>query len=314
MMFSDSRGPVKAAVLVPRAGNGRLARPTVAGGPLEHHPPVKRSVLAAAVALLALAACVGGGDPPPADAPDFPGYDPITQYAGNECHTVLLVGDSLITPTTAATAAALEGSGRCTDVVQGGVNGSAPGGDAQGVVWRDRLADLIDQEDPDVLVIEFIGNGFPSGDQSAYMAEMQDGLAELVGIGQGAGVSTYVAVPPDVLTYSDALAGAQDFIAWQRATDLGAPKIDIGAKLTPTGYTAWLRFPDGIKRVRQVDNVHLSDLGITISGATVAAGIQLEWSEVRTTGAPDSAPPSTSTPAPPSTTTTTPPPSSTEPE
>ena len=51
------------------------------------------------VGLLLLAAgCFTPPPPPPPSAPQFPGYPSIPHYSGTQCKSVLLIGDSLMTP------------------------------------------------------------------------------------------------------------------------------------------------------------------------------------------------------------------------
>ena len=63
--------------------------------------------------------------PPPASAPAFPGYPGIAPYTGSQCKTVLLIGDSLMTPV-GNVGEVLQQSGRCANVFNAAVNGTAP--------------------------------------------------------------------------------------------------------------------------------------------------------------------------------------------
>jgi hypothetical protein len=84
------------------------------------------------VGLLVLVA--GCFAPPPPSAPQFPGYPSIPHYNGTQCKTVLLIGDSLMSPVRNVQDV-LQQSGRCSNVVNAAVNGTAPAGNLQGVDW-----------------------------------------------------------------------------------------------------------------------------------------------------------------------------------
>jgi len=51
----------------------------------------------------------------------------------------------------------LQQSGRCANVVNAAVLGTAPAGDLEGVNWSTRLQGLIDQHHPQIVVIQFVG-------------------------------------------------------------------------------------------------------------------------------------------------------------
>ena len=95
-----------------------------------------------------------------AERPAVPGIPehPALQ-AGTQCKSVLLIGDSLMTPVSNVQDV-LQQSGRCSDVVNAAVNGTAPAGNLQGVDWSTRLQGLVDQLHPQIVVIQFVGNGF----------------------------------------------------------------------------------------------------------------------------------------------------------
>src|SRR5436305_5028364 len=120
-----------------------------------------RILLALAMAVL-VAGCFAGPSPP-TNAPPFPGHPAIPNYSGSQCKTVLLIGASLMTPVSNV-AAVLHQSGRCANVINAAVNGSAPTGTLQGVDWSSHLRGLIGQYHPDIVVIEVIGNGVGTGD------------------------------------------------------------------------------------------------------------------------------------------------------
>src|SRR5436190_16536460 len=104
------------------------------------------------VGTLLLAAGCFAAPPPPPSAPPFPGYPGIPPYSGNQCKTVLLVGDSLMTPV----------------------------GNLEGVNWSTRLQGLIAQHHPDIVVIQFVGNGFDGTNDAAWLAQQQAGITDLV--------------------------------------------------------------------------------------------------------------------------------------
>ena len=62
----------------------------------------------------------------------------------------------------------LQQSGRCANVINAAVNGTAPSGTLQGVDWSTRLQALIDQHDPEIVVIQFVGNGFDGTNDAAW--------------------------------------------------------------------------------------------------------------------------------------------------
>src|SRR5437763_17207071 len=106
--------------------------------------------------LVLVAGCFTSPPPSPPTAPQFPGYPAIPNYSGSQCKTVLLIGDSLMTPVSNV-AEVLHQSGRCASVINAAVNGSAPTGTLQGVDWSSHLRDLNGQYHPDIVVIEFFG-------------------------------------------------------------------------------------------------------------------------------------------------------------
>jgi len=135
--------------------------------------------------LVLVAGCFAPPSPPPS-APQFPGYPSIPHYSGTQCKTVLLIGDSLMTPVTNVQDV-LQQSGRCSNVVNAAVNGTAPAGNLQGVDWSTRLQGLVDQLHPQIVVIQFVGNGFDGTNDAAWLAQQQAGIINLVDIANGKG-------------------------------------------------------------------------------------------------------------------------------
>jgi hypothetical protein len=228
------------------------------------------------VGSLLLAAGCFAPPPPPPSAPPFPGYPSIPLYSGNQCKTVLLVGDSLMTPVSNV-GDVLQQSGRCANVINAAVNGTSPAGNLEGVNWSTRLQGLIDQHHPQIVVIQFIGNGFDGTNDAAWLAQLQTGITDLVNIAKASGVP-YVAVAPVVPNAAPNLVGMNEFISWELSANIpGATKIDLNPYLAPGyKYTEYLTFPEGVLKVRN-DLVHLSDLGASISGYVIAAAIAHEW-------------------------------------
>ena len=229
------------------------------------------------VGLLVLAAgCFAPPSPPPPSAPQFPGYPSIPHYSGTECKTVLLIGDSIMTPVSNVQDV-LQQSGRCATVVNAAVNGTAPAGALQGVDWSTRLPSLIDQYHPQIVVMEFVGNGFDGTNDAAWLAQLQAGITNLVNIAKTSGVP-YVAIAPVAQPAAANLAGMNEFIDWEMGAAIpGATKIDLNPYLAPGDkYSQFLTFPDGVKQVRN-DLIHLSDLGASIAGYVIAAAIAPEW-------------------------------------
>jgi hypothetical protein len=236
-----------------------------------------RRALAALVAGLAVVAAGCFASPPPTpDAPAFPGYPVIPPYSGSQCKTVLLVGDSIMTPV-GNVGDVLQQSGRCANVVNAAVNGSAPAGTLQGVDWSTRLQSLIDQYHPQIVVMAFVGNGFDGTNDAAWLAQLQAGIANLVNIAKVSGVP-YVAIAPVAQPAAANLVGMNEFIDWEMgATIPGATKVDLNPYLAPGDkYSQFLTFPDGVKQVRN-DQIHFSDLGASIAGYVIAAAIAPEW-------------------------------------
>jgi len=225
--------------------------------------------------LLLAAGCFAAPSPSPS-GPPFPGYPSIPHYSGSQCKTVLLIGDSLMTPVTNVQDV-LQQSGRCANVINAAVNGSAPAGTLQGVDWSTRLQGLIDQYHPQIVVIQFVGNGFDGTNDAAWLSQLQTGITDLVNIAKVSGVP-YVALAPVAQNAAPNLVGMNEFISWElNATIPGATKIDLNPYLAPGYlYTEYLTFPEGVMKVRN-DLVHLSDLGASISGYVIAAAIAPEW-------------------------------------
>jgi hypothetical protein len=233
--------------------------------------------LAATLALVA-AGCVAAPPPPPppSSAPSFPGYPGIPSYSGTQCKTVLLIGDSLMTPV-GNVQEVLEQSGRCANVINAAVGGTAPAGNLQGVNWSTRLQGLIDQHHPHIVVMQFVGNGFDGTNDAAWLAQQQTGITDLVNIAKASGVP-YVAIAPVAPPAATNLLYMNEFLMWQLNANIpGATKIDLNPYLSPGyKYTEYLTFPEGVLKVRN-DLVHLSDLGASISGYVIAAAIAHEW-------------------------------------
>jgi hypothetical protein len=228
------------------------------------------------VGSLLLAAGCFAAPSPPSSAPLFPGYPSLPHYSGSQCKTVLLIGDSLMSPVNNVQDV-LQQSGRCANVVNAAVNGTAPGGTLQGVNWSTRLQGLIDQHHPQIVVIQFVGNGFDGTNDADWLAQQQAGIVNLVDIAKASGVP-YVALAPVVPNAAANLVGMNDFISWELNADIpGAAKIDLNPYLAPGyKYTEYLSFPEGVLKVRS-DLVHLTDLGVSISGYVIAAAIAPEW-------------------------------------
>ena len=228
------------------------------------------------VGSLLLAAGCFAAPPPSPSGPPFPGYPSIPHYSGSQCKTVLLIGDSIMSPV-GNVGDVLQQSGRCATVVNAAVNGTAPGGTFQGVNWSTRLQGLIDQYHPQIVVIQFVGNGFDGTNDADWLAQQQAGIVNLVDIAKASGVP-YVALAPVAQNAAPNLVGMNEFISWELNADIpGATKIDLNPYLAPGyQYTEYLAFPEGVLKVRN-DLIHLSDLGASISGYVIAAAIAPEW-------------------------------------
>jgi hypothetical protein len=237
---------------------------------------LRRAFRVVLVGTLLLAAGCFAAPPPPPSAPSFPGYPVIPSYSGTQCKTVLLIGDSLMTPINNVQDV-LQQSGRCANVVNAAVLGTAPAGNLEGVNWSTRLQGLIDQHHPQIVVMQFIGNGFDGTNDAAWLSQLQTGITDLVNIAKASGVP-YVAVAPVVQNAAPNLVGMNEFISWELNADIpGATKVDVNPYLAPGyQYTEYLTFPEGVLKVRN-DLVHLSDLGASISGYVIAAAIAPEW-------------------------------------
>src|SRR5437868_11124382 len=182
--------------------------------------------------LVLVAGCFTSPPPSPPTAPQFPGYSSIPLYSGSQCNTVLLIGDSLMTPVTNVQDV-LQQSGRCANVINAAVNGSAPAGTLQGVDWSTRLQGLIDQYHPQIVVIQFVGNGFDGTNDAAWLSQLQTGITDLVNIAKVSGVP-YVALAPVAQNAAPNLVGMNEFISWElNATIPGATKIDLNPYLAP---------------------------------------------------------------------------------
>jgi hypothetical protein len=242
----------------------------------ERHPRRAFRLLLVGTLLLAAGCFAAPPPPPPPSAPPFPGYPGIPLYSGNQCKTVLLVGDSLMTPV-GNVGDVLQQTGRCANVVNAAVLGTSPAGNLEGVNWSTRLQGLIDQHHPQIVVIQFVGNGFDGTNDAAWLAQQQAGITDLVNIAKANGVP-YVAIAPVAQNAAPNLVGMNEFISWELNADIpGATKIDLNPYLAPGyKYTEYLTFPEGVLKVRN-DLVHLSDLGASISGYVIAAAIAHEW-------------------------------------
>lgn len=211
-------------------------------------------------------------------APRFPGYPHIPRYGGSQCKNVLLVGDSLLTPVQDV-ADVLRQSGRCNTTINAAVKGTAPTGNLQGVHWPTRLQQYVNDFHPDIVVIEFAGNGFAEAtDDSAWLSELENGLQNSVNIALQTGVN-YVAIAPMPALATDNLAWIGRFLSWQRTAPIpSAKKIDLNPYLAPGNqYSEYLDFgPDGVQKVRG-DLLHLNDLGAWIAGYVIAANIAPGW-------------------------------------
>jgi hypothetical protein len=62
----------------------------------------------------------------------------------------------------------LQQSGRCATLINAAVNGSAPTGNLQGVDWSSHIQALVGQYNPDIVVMNFVGNAFGADDDAAW--------------------------------------------------------------------------------------------------------------------------------------------------
>jgi hypothetical protein len=235
-----------------------------------------RILLGLAIAVL-VAGCFAGPPPPP-PAPPFPGYPRISHYTGSQCKTVLLIGDSLMTPVSNV-GDVLQQSGRCATVINAAVNGSAPTGNLQGVDWSSHIQALIGQYNPDIVVMNFVGNGFGAGDDAAWLSQLQAGVQNIVNIAKFSGVP-YVAITPMAAAATTNQVWQNQFLTWEQTANIaGAKKVDLNPYLAPGNqFSAYLDFgaDGGVQKVR-IDVVHLTDLGSRVAGYVIASAIATEW-------------------------------------
>ena len=236
--------------------------------------------------LLSLAGCFGGT--PVADVPEyipaFPGYPPITPYAGADCPTVLAIGDSLMFQAQPYLEDVLADSGRCATVIEEAVGGTGPIGTGGGVDWQTTLPTLLALHQPEIVVMEFVGNsndGQTYGSQSWSSAQKQATLQLIDQVKTlGAGAQVYVMAAPAAAWfcwfdyYGPFWGEYRAFVRGISAVGHG----DWSTYLSPGDvYARQLSFSGRPYAVRSDDCTHFTERGAEIAAQVTAAAIQNEW-------------------------------------
>lgn len=261
---------------------GRTTRPTSA-------------IAAALLAGLVLAACVPMTSEPEAPpAPPFPGLPSVAPYAGSECKTVLVIGDSIAWSMGRDLEEAFAETGRCADVVNAGAEATsvvqwAPGGSAG-------LDDALAGVTPDLVVVHLVGNqgdeGPNAGAPDALPWTDPDWLPTTIAAalaivdGLPAGVPVYWSVPLKSAWSCDWTSlNAQRWDAWaawvRDVLAVERPEVHVSDWRPTFGgdeFVLAYEFDDGsTDDVRLTDCVHLSRTGDGIAAALVVAASAGEW-------------------------------------
>jgi hypothetical protein len=236
--------------------------------------------------LLPIVGCVAGA-PSPGDArehvPEFPGFPQVAQYSGTECKTVLTIGDSLMFEAQPYLQGALESSGRCSIVHQAALGGTGPVGTGGGLHWLTRLTTLMADYQPDIVVMEFVGNSNDTGlvyGSLAWAAAQNQATVDLVNIATAGGAEVYVMAAPTAAMFCFwDLAGTAwtDYRAFVRGL-AGVGHGDWSNYLSPGDvYAQRMSFGGVVQDIRLTDCTHFTPLGASIAAAVTAAAIAGEW-------------------------------------
>ena len=251
----------------------------------------RRSLAALAVGTaVALGACVPLA--PAAVAPPFPGLGgTIQQYTGNECHNVLIAGDSLFNTVAPYLQAALADSGRtCATVENYSLDGSSTGDwlDPSHGLWTNLLAHA---SPGDILVLELAGNsglwtGPAYGDPS-WLQQNAANAQQLTNDALGAGLHVYWVIPPlSGIFCNFTQVSAMHLLEWKGWIADTLPGLYPPGQI---GYINWrfpfggerysqsFVFPDGMHNVRNNDCVHFVTRGDEVAADATVLAIQHEW-------------------------------------
>lgn len=239
-------------------------------------------------ALVAVSACAGA--PAGVSVPAWPNPPPAPHYAGSQCKTIDVIGDSLSAQIGNDLQVALQQTGRCATVINDGHPGSSP---TDWVSWLPgRLAA---HPETDFVVAYFLGLGGFSGPAIGdphWFTASQQAATQLAADATAAGKKIYWVVPapsyafcfPPGVAYLSSLW--QQWAHWQ-ASAL-SPTVDARTPFGGDIYQQTFRFPNGtIADVRQAtinfaggvyaDCAHFTELGATLAAQVVATGIAAEW-------------------------------------
>ena len=183
------------------------------------------------------------------------------------CPRVMVIGDSLMV----SVANELPGALGC-DVAKEAISGTGPVGPQFGVVWADRLPELLQRVRPQVVVMHWLPNYYDVPyDSPAWLPTVAAGVQRLVDQLRFVHARVYIAVPPVAdfgCEFNDANALAFTLWAWAvRAHIIRRAKvIDWRAALDPgEDPTPGLHLPDC---------VHLTDAGARLAAAVTALAIR----------------------------------------
>jgi len=211
----------------------------------------------------------------------FAGVGVVQPYAGSECKSVLVVGDSLAASMAPHLQARLAASGRCSTVVSRAWGGTSTGD------WIGAIGPNLDQVHPDVVVINFIGNegrAGPAWPDPAWLDVSAQNAITITDAALSRGIKVYWAVPPVGAWYCQwGTLQAYWWPQWANWIRTGLPTLRPVGLIdwrTPFGgefYTATFVFPDGPRTLRQNDCVHMTYEGDEVAADATVVAIQHEW-------------------------------------
>lgn len=211
----------------------------------------------------------------------FAGVGVVQPYAGSECKSVLVVGDSLAYSMAPHLQARLAASGRCSTVVNRAWGGTSTGD------WVGALGPIIDEVHPDVVVIEFIGNegiAGPAWPDPGWLGISAQNAITITDAALNRGIKLYWAIPPVGAFYCQ-WGSLQAYwwphwASWIRTWLPTVRPVGLIDWRTPFGgelYTATFVFPDGPRTLRQNDCVHMTYEGDEVAADATVVAIQHEW-------------------------------------
>ena len=215
-------------------------------------------------------------------APQFPGTGAVQQYSGADCKVVLVAGDSIANEMAPHLQGRLAATGRCATVVNHAYPGSSSGD------WVPVIGSYLDEVQPDVMVIELIGNEGTAGPRwsdPAWLSASATNAALITDAALprrqgvlGGPARRRVLLPVGAVARGTVAAlgvvGARAHLPTIRTVGIADWRTPFGGEV----YTPQFVFPDGgVRTLRQNDCVHLTHAGAAVAADATVYAIQHEW-------------------------------------